>query len=98
GKEAPPQFDHVRKLEVVPVNPAIVEPLEARVQSGADLHHGALRMPPQKVPHPYVEHGAPQATTRHPPPLSELAEIPIDRIYHLDRLGVFQNWLLPPAL
>jgi hypothetical protein len=60
GEKFPAQFDGIRKIEVEPVQGAVVEPFEAGIESGADLDHGALRMAGEKTLDPLVEHGGAQ--------------------------------------
>jgi hypothetical protein len=90
------QLDHVRQVQVEPAHPAVVEPLEARVQPGADLDYGAVGVPLQEVPDPHVEQGAAQHAARHPARLRDPLEVPVDRIHDLDRLGVHEE-RPPPA-
>jgi hypothetical protein len=77
------------------VHGAVVEALEAGVEAGADLDHGACGMVAEKIPDPQVEEGGPQSGRRDPPPLVEPLEVPIDGIDHLDGLAIIENGTLP---
>ena len=40
----PAQFDHLGQVQVEPLDPAIIEALEARVQAAAEMDHHRLRV------------------------------------------------------
>ncbi len=73
---------------------AVVEPLKACVESGADFDYGAFRMAAEKVLDQLIEHGAPQRTANDAPPLVEPLEIQsmdstIPRDLESSRMGSF---------
>ena len=58
GEELPTQFDGIRKIKVEPMQAAIVEPLQACIESSADLGHSAVRTAAKKSLDPLIKGGA----------------------------------------
>ena len=97
AQELPPQLDDIRKIEVEPMETAIVEFLEARAESGADLDYRSRGMLMQELRNPFIEHGCSQCTGDHPRPLIEPLEVPVDVFHDIRGPAIFQNGVLPTA-
>ena len=94
GEELPPQLDGVGQVQVDPVHPAVVHPLEAAVQPGADLHYRARRVPGQEVADPGVHQRGPQHGHR-PARAPAVLGIDLHRARDLHRFRVPQQGMAP---
>ncbi len=50
-----PQFDHFRQVEVVPLDPAVIHPFEARIEAATDVDDNPRRVMGQELPRVVVQ-------------------------------------------
>src|ERR1700677_1364213 len=69
GEESLPQLDGVGQIEVEPADLAVVDPLEAGVETGADLDDGTGGMSADEPAYPGVKHRGTQHRCEQQPPV-----------------------------